>query len=48
MNVLKALASIVYMCNLYAIFLSKITPSILRYLQMEYPVHSTQEENQAV
>jgi hypothetical protein len=43
MNVLKALASIISMCNLHVILLSKITPryDILHYLQMGYSVHST-------
>jgi hypothetical protein len=38
-NVLKALASIVSMCNLHVTFLSKLHPNILRY-QLEYLLHS--------
>jgi hypothetical protein len=39
MNVRKALASIISMCNLQVTFVSKATPRYLHYLQMEYVVH---------
>jgi hypothetical protein len=44
-NVLKALVSIISMCNFHVTFLSKITPRYLRYLQIEYFVHSVRTVN---
>jgi hypothetical protein len=39
-NVLKALVSIIFICSLHVILLSKITPTFLHDRQREYFVHS--------
>jgi hypothetical protein len=47
-NALKALASILCMCNLRVIFLSNITPRYFHYLQFGCSDHSVEEKTQAV
>jgi hypothetical protein len=47
-NVLKALALIISVCNLRVTFSSKITPRYFTLFTMEYFVHSVYDRTQAV
>jgi hypothetical protein len=48
-NVLKALASIIFICNIHVtFFFQTLHRDILRYLQMEYFVHLMRGETRAV